>query len=152
MVIHRVTFRGLEICIFSTQKRSQYKRSTTHGQKNHFYCFIPPVTAHKAKNCINQLLMIVYPPPPKSQPELTSFRESDPTMNAGDRVYGNTPQWCTADAEIKDPSVKNPELSKVFPLKPWVGQNIAMHASPIDRNFFLELIYTLLVHSPAPFP
>ena len=35
--------------------------------------------------------------------------------------------------------------SKGLPLKPWVGQNIAMHASPTARGFFLELISTFLV-------
>jgi len=34
-------------------------------------------------------------------------------------------------AEIKVPSVENPELTDVPPLKPGVGQNIAMQASPI---------------------
>ena len=30
----------------------------------------------------------------------------------------------------------------VLPLKPGQGQNIAMHASPTARDFFLELIFT----------
>ena len=37
--------------------------------------------------------------------------------------------------------------SKVLLLKPGVGQNVAMHASPSARNFFLKLISTFLVHS-----
>ena len=40
------------------------------------------------------------------------------------------------------PSVENPELSKVLPPKPGVGQNIAMHASAAARVFF----------SPSTFP
>ena len=39
---------------------------------------------------------------------------------------------------------------KVFPLKPEVGQNTAMHASPAAWNFLLVLISTLWVHSPTP--
>ena len=49
-------------------------------------------------------------------------------------------QSCTADAEISVPSVENPELTNVLPLKPGVGQNIAVHASPTARNFFHVLI------------
>ena len=41
-------------------------------------------------------------------------------------------------AEIKVPSVENPKLSKVLSSKPGAGQNIAMHASPTARNFFLS--------------
>ena len=39
-----------------------------------------------------------------------------------------------------------------FSLKPEVGQKTAMHASPTARDFFLELISTLPIHSPAFFP
>ena len=41
---------------------------------------------------------------------------------------------------------------KVLPLMSGVGQHIAMHASPTAADFFLELIFTLPVHSPAFFP
>ena len=44
------------------------------------------------------------------------------------------------------------QISKVFPLKPQVGQNIAMHALPTARDFFLALISIFLVHSPCCFP
>ena len=37
-------------------------------------------------------------------------------------------------------------------LKPGVGQNIAMHASPTAGNFFLVLISTFSVHSPSFVP
>ena len=39
---------------------------------------------------------------------------------------------------------------KVLPLKPGVGQYIAIHVTLTTRNFFL--ISTLQVHSPAFFP
>ena len=55
----------------------------------------------------------------------------------------------TVGAEIKVSSIKNPELTNVFPVKPGVGQNIAMHVLPSTRNFFLALISTFLVHSPS---
>ena len=59
------------------------------------------------------------------------------------------PLLCTADAEIKVLSVENPGLSKVFSVKPGIGQNIAMHASPAARNVFLVLISTFLsIHLP----
>lgn len=41
----------------------------------------------------------------------------------------------TAHAELKFPLTKSPYLSKVFPLKPGVTQNIALRASPVARNF-----------------
>ena len=39
-------------------------------------------------------------------------------------------KWGTAKAKRQVSSVQNPELSKVFLLKPGLGQNIAMHALP----------------------
>ena len=33
------------------------------------------------------------------------------------------PQWGTADTEIKVPSLENPELTNVNPLKPGAGQH-----------------------------
>ena len=39
------------------------------------------------------------------------------------------------DVESKPPIVENPELTNVLPLKPGVGQTIAMHASPTAMNF-----------------
>ena len=47
-----------------------------------------------------------------------------------------TPQWGAVDAEIKVPSVENTGL-KVVPLKPGVGQYIAIHAALTARDFFL---------------
>ena len=41
------------------------------------------------------------------------------------------------DAEVMVPSIKDPELPNVFPLKPGVDQNIAMHASPTAKGVFL---------------
>ena len=41
-------------------------------------------------------------------------------------------------AEIKVPSVEKPVLPKVLPLRPGVGQNIAVHASSTARNFSLS--------------
>ena len=63
----------------------------------------------------------------------------------------NDPQWGTVDAEMKVPSVENPELINVFPLKPGVGQKIAMYALLTARNFFHVLISTSHVHSPSFF-
>ena len=56
------------------------------------------------------------------------------------------PWWGTADAEIKVSSVENPELKGSLPLKPGVGQNIAMYASPFARNSFVPNFYI-----PSPF-
>ena len=58
--------------------------------------------------------------------------------------YSVFPQCGTVDTEIKVPSVENVEL--VLPLKLGIGQNIAMHASPTARNFFLPNSYF-----PGPF-
>ena len=43
------------------------------------------------------------------------------------------------------------QSSKVLPLKPGIGQNIAMHASFTARNVFFVLISTFPVHSPSFF-
>ena len=59
------------------------------------------------------------------------------------------PPWGAADAEIKVPSVENTELKR-SPLKPGVGQYIAIHATLTARDFFLANFY-FPVHSPALF-
>ena len=46
-------------------------------------------------------------------------------------------QWGAADAEMKVPFIENTESLKVLPLKPGVGQYIAMHATLTARDFFL---------------
>ena len=51
------------------------------------------------------------------------------------------PQCGTVDAEIKVSSVENPELTTVFPLKPGLGQIIAL------RNFLPVLISVTPLHS-----
>lgn len=61
------------------------------------------------------------------------------------------PQRCTADAEMKVPSVEKPELTDVVPFKPG-GQNTATHAFERCQEFFFILISTFPVHSPLPFP
>ena len=43
------------------------------------------------------------------------------------------------------------QSSKLLLLEPWGGQNMAMHATSAARDFFLKLIATLTVHSPAFF-
>ena len=60
-----------------------------------------------------------------------------------------TLQWGAADTEIKSHLVRAQSLN-VLPLKPAVGQHIAIHATLIAGDFFL--ISTFLVHSPAFFP
>ena len=39
--------------------------------------------------------------------------------------------------KLKYPSVENPELTKVLPSKPRVGQNVATHASRTAKNVFV---------------
>ena len=51
------------------------------------------------------------------------------------------------DAEINIPSVGNPELTNVLDVQPRVGQNIALHALPTARNFFLVPSSTFPVQS-----
>ena len=57
------------------------------------------------------------------------------------RLRHLTPQWGAADEEIKVPSGENTELN-VLPLKPGVGQYIAIHATLTARDFFLAYFYT----------
>ena len=63
----------------------------------------------------------------------------------------NNTQWGIADAEIKFPLLRNPELTNIHHLEPGVGQNIATRASPTATNFFLVLISTFPVRSPSCF-
>ena len=62
------------------------------------------------------------------------------------------PQWGTANAESNVPSVANPELTSALSLKPGVGQNIASHASPNARIFFLVLILNSSLSSSKASP
>ena len=56
----------------------------------------------------------------------------------------------TADAEIKVPAAKNPELSnEVLSLMPGVRRNVALQASQTARKSNI-LISTLSLHSPPP--
>ena len=58
-------------------------------------------------------------------------------------------QWHTVDAKIKVPYVENPELWNVLPLKPGVGQRIAMHASPTARK--VSIVLSDNIYLPRPF-
>ena len=65
-----------------------------------------------------------------------------------------TPQWGAVDAEIKVPSGENTELKR-SPLKPGVGQYIAIHATLTARDFFLAYFYssgpfTCIFSTPHP--
>ena len=51
-----------------------------------------------------------------------------------------TLQWGAVDTEIKVPSVENTELEG-SPLKPGVGEYIAIHATLTARDFFLANFY-----------
>ena len=64
------------------------------------------------------------------------------------------PQWGAADAESKVRSDENTER-KVLPLKPGVGQYIAMHATLTARDFFFANFYpsgpfTYIFPKPLP--
>ena len=55
------------------------------------------------------------------------------------------PQWDTAETEIRVP-LWSTHNSTVLPLKPGVGLNVAMHASPTAMNFLLSNFFL-----PGPF-
>ena len=57
--------------------------------------------------------------------------------------------WHTVGAEIKVPCVENPELWNCLPLKPGVGQSIAMHASPTARK--VSIVLSDNIRHPSPF-
>ena len=57
-------------------------------------------------------------------------------------------QCHSVGAEIKVPYVENPELWNFLPLKPGVGQSIAMHACPTARKVSIVLFDICL---PSPF-
>ena len=55
------------------------------------------------------------------------------------------------DHKLRSRLLRNPELANVIPLKPGVGQNIAMHASPtasIFLFFFFFFFFFFLVGCP----
>ena len=80
-----------------------------------------------------EILAHIFPQPATSIDEPGTAKFS--------QLVFHDPHWATEDAEIKVPSVENPELTNVLPaLKPGVGQNIATHASPTS---------TFPVHSPS---
>ena len=65
-----------------------------------------------------------------------------------------SPQWGAAEAEIKVPPGENTEL-QVLPLKPGVGQYIAIRATLTARDFFLAFFYpsgsfTCIFPKPLP--
>ena len=51
-------------------------------------------------------------------------------------------------AEIKVPCVEDPELWNFLPLKPGVGQSIALHASPTARKVSIVLSNNICLPSP----
>ena len=57
-----------------------------------------------------------------------------------------TADWLPADAEIKVPSVENPELTNSLPLKPGAGQNIAMHALTTARILYKFFHWAISSH------
>ena len=57
-------------------------------------------------------------------------------------------QWHTVGAEIKVPYLENPELWHFLPLKPGVGQSIAMHASLTVRKVYILLSDNICLPSP----
>ena len=57
-------------------------------------------------------------------------------------------QWHTVDAEIKVPYVENPELWNFLPLKPGVGQSIAIYTSPTARKVSIILSNNICLPSP----
>ena len=62
--------------------------------------------------------------------------------------FGILIQQCdTAEAEMKVPSVENPELTNVLPLKPGVGQNY----SHICFAYYQEFLHCLNFDLPGPF-
>ena len=68
--------------------------------------------------------------------------------------FVGTPQWEAADAETKVPFGENTEF-KVLPLKPGVGQYIAIHATLTARDFFPAYFYpsgpfTWIFSKPLP--
>lgn len=56
--------------------------------------------------------------------------------------------YTSKKAELIVPSTGNPELSKAPSLKPWIGQNIALHAFLAAKNSALPAlhVYAFLVH------
>ena len=61
------------------------------------------------------------------------------------------PQWGTADAEFKVPSIEDPELAHIISLNPREGPNMATHASPTARHFCHVRFSTFPIHSPLLF-
>ena len=57
------------------------------------------------------------------------------------RAFKLAQQWGAADAEIKRSHLMRTQSLKILPLKPGVGQYIAVHATLTARDFFLAYFY-----------
>ena len=49
--------------------------------------------------------------------------------------------------KLRPPSVESLQLTSVLPLEPEIDRNVATHALPTAKNFFLVPIFTFPVHS-----
>ena len=63
--------------------------------------------------------------PGESVPTSSSFRCSSSLLPVEIKSLIHIPQWCPADTQIKTPTVENPKLSTILPLKPGAVQIIA---------------------------
>ena len=77
--------------------------------------------------------------PIHTTPPLSSSLSSPPSLLFSLQPPPPSPQWGTANAEIKVSSVQNPQLWKGLPLKPWEGHNKTIYA--LSTNFFLSNLY-----------
>ena len=71
MVIHYVTFSGLRVCIFSTQKCSQYERSTTYI--SFLLSYVSNYNTHKKKHQSVAHNSLFPPSPQKKNPRHWSW-------------------------------------------------------------------------------
>ena len=86
-------------------------------------------------------------------PSSTSFLYTGGKWTVTCRCF---PHWGTEYAEIKVPSVENPEPINVLPLKPGAGQNKSCMLCPLDEllpcpNFYLPGPFTVIFSKSSPY-
>ena len=90
--------------VFNTKMRTILKKYNMHPKKSFVLFYVSNYNTHvyRKKNCTNELLMLVYPLLRKkhrnkpSQPELTSFPESDPYMHCVNPSISLSGTWSSS--------------------------------------------------------
>ena len=148
-------------------ERTEKKQATLSAKKNSTYCtttknrgyftFLPPPSFFFPKTCMLVMSMVpIYLPLFKFTNHHYSIALACTetsccffVLNRQKKSLKRTPAVGVMLMQKLRSLCWEHSCESFFPLKPWVGQNTATHASPAAWNFLLILVSTLLVHSPT---